>query len=110
MSGQIVTAFHHGITRDQKFISGTREKGGRIIADSKGYPLRPNPFLLQEITDSPNEPKFSDITYPLRHVGQPPVNVEGIWPPPRDPSDSRPRRSRQSHGPLPASPEEHCLQ
>ena len=64
-----MAAFYHSVTGDQYFISGARKERGCIIADSKGYPLRPDPLPIQEIADPPDEPKLSDVTYPLRHVG-----------------------------------------
>jgi hypothetical protein len=73
-----MAAFHEAITCDQKFISRAWEEGGRIIADANGDLFRSDSLLIQEIADSPNEPELSNITYPLRHVGHPPANVEGI--------------------------------
>jgi hypothetical protein len=63
-----VAAFHDAITRYQEFISRAGKKGGGIITDSKGDPLRPNPLAIHELADPPNEPEFTDITYTLSHV------------------------------------------
>jgi hypothetical protein len=47
--GKIMTAFHHGVAGDQKCLSRTGTKAGRVISDTEGYFRRSNALGVEEL-------------------------------------------------------------